>query len=78
MNKLTILALMAISTNSALAADESFISASNQRQTKGNTVNVERVEAGFQLQGRNETSQGGLKFTAHKVSKGIILTGRKN
>ncbi|MEC7306983.1 hypothetical protein ACPV5I_09760 [Vibrio gigantis] len=79
MKKLIALGLMAISMNTAFAADGTYTGTIDMTMSQGNQVNVERVESDLTLEGRNEASTGGLKFeTNTPQEQAIQLTGRRD
>lgn len=79
MNKLMTLGLMAISMNTAFAADGAYTGTIDMTMSEGNKVNVERIESDHTLEGRNEASTGGLKLETNKLEdQAIQLTGRRD
>ncbi|WP_435247145.1 hypothetical protein ACMAZD_10180 [Vibrio sp. nBUS_14] len=79
MNKLIALGLMAISMNTAFAADGSYTGTIDMTMSNHNQVNVERVESDLTLKGRNEAAVGGFKFqTSVDQDQAIQLTGRRD
>ena len=79
MNKLIALGLMAISMNTAFAADGSYTGTIDMTMSNHNQVNVERVESDLTLKGRNEAAVGGLRFqTSVDQDQAIQLTGRRD
>ncbi|WP_135456440.1 hypothetical protein [Vibrio echinoideorum] len=79
MKKLIALGLMAISMNTAFAADGTYTGTIDMTRSEGNQVNAERVESNPTLEGRNEAANGGIKFQKH-VDQGqaIQLNGRRD
>ncbi|UPR56884.1 hypothetical protein ITG10_00450 [Vibrio sp. ED004] len=79
MNKLIALGLMAISMNTAFAADGTYTGTIDMTMSQGNQVNVERVESDLTLEGRNDASNGGIKFQKTvDQDQAIQLTGRRD
>ncbi|WP_261884499.1 hypothetical protein [Vibrio pomeroyi] len=79
MNKLIALGLMAISMNTAFAADGTYTGTIDMTMSQGNQVNVERVESDLTLEGRNDASNGGIKFQKNvDQDQAIQLTGRRD
>ncbi|MCG9546280.1 hypothetical protein L1D37_21270 [Vibrio sp. Isolate33] len=79
MNKLIALGLMAISMNTAFAADGTYTGTIDMTMSQGNQVNVERVESDLTLEGRNDGSNGGIKFQKTvDQDQAIQLTGRRD
>lgn len=79
MNKLIALGLMAISMNTAFAADGTYTGTIDMTLSQGNQVNVERVESDLTLEGRNDASNGGIKFQKTvDQDQAIQLTGRRD
>ncbi|NVN83064.1 MULTISPECIES: hypothetical protein [unclassified Vibrio] len=79
MNKLIALGLMAISMNTAFAADGTYTGTIDMTMSQGNQVNVERVESDLTLEGRNDASNGGIKFQKTvDQDQTIQLTGRRD
>ncbi|CAK1698727.1 conserved exported hypothetical protein [Vibrio crassostreae] len=79
MNKLIALGLMAISMNTAFAADGTYTGTIDMTMSQGNQVNVERVESDLSLEGRNDASNGGIKFQKNvDQDQAIQLTGRRD
>ena len=79
MNKLIALGLMAISMNTAFAADGTYTGTIDMTMSEGNQVNVERVESDLTLEGRNDASNGGIKFQKNvDQDQTIQLTGRRD
>ncbi|WP_299138594.1 hypothetical protein [uncultured Vibrio sp.] len=78
MKKLIALGLMALSMNTAFAADGNYTGKIDMNLTAPNQTNVERVESEPVLQGRNEASSGGLKFQTDTQDHAIELTGRRD
>ena len=79
MNKLITLGLIALSMNTAFAADGTYASNLDMTRIEGNQVKVERVESEPVLEGRNDANNGGIKF--HKSvdqDQTIQLTGRRD
>ncbi|MEZ8723045.1 hypothetical protein AB6D66_18360 [Vibrio pomeroyi] len=76
MKTLIALGLMTISMNTAFAADNSY---ADTRVSKGEEVKAERVETDFTLEGRNDASNGGIKFQKNvDQDQAIQLTGRRD
>ena len=78
MNKLIALGLLALSMNTAFAADGNYTGTIDMNLTAPNKTNVERVESEPVLQSRNEASSGGLKFQIDTKDQAIELTGRRD
>lgn len=79
MNKLIALGLMAISMNTAFAADGTYTGTIDMTMSQGNQINVERVESDLTLEGRNDASNGGIKFQKTvDQDQAIQLTGRRD
>ena len=78
MKKLIALGLMALSMNTAFAADGNYTGTIYMDLTAPNQTNVECVESEPVLQGRNEASSGGLKFQTDTQDHAIELTGRRD
>ncbi|MEZ9702706.1 hypothetical protein AB4455_20720 [Vibrio sp. 10N.261.46.E12] len=79
MNKLIALGLMALSMNTAFAADGTYASTLDMTRSEGNQVKAERVESEPVLEGRNEASNGGIQFPKNvDQNQPIQLTGRRD
>ncbi|PTP13498.1 hypothetical protein CWO27_15065 [Vibrio sp. 10N.286.51.C3] len=79
MNKLIALGLMALSMNTAFAADGTYTSTLDMTRSEGNQVKAERVESEPVLEGRNEASNGGIQFQKNvDQNQPIQLTGRRD
>ncbi|EAP94941.1 hypothetical protein [Vibrio splendidus] len=79
MNKLIALGLMGLSMNTAFAADGTYTGTIDMTRSEGNQVKAERVESEPVLEGRNDATNGGIKF--HKSvdqDQTIQLTGRRD
>ena len=79
MKKLIALGLMAISMNTAFAADGTYTGTIDMTRSQGNQVNAERVESNRTLEGRNEAANGGIKFQKNvDQDQTIQLNGRRD
>ncbi|EDK26605.1 hypothetical protein [Vibrio chagasii] len=79
MNKLLALGLMALSMNTAFAANGTHTGAIDMTRSEGNQVKAERVESDLVLEGRNEASNGGIQFQKNvDKNQAIKLTGRRD
>ncbi|WP_333912826.1 hypothetical protein [Vibrio coralliirubri] len=79
MNKLIALGLMTLSMNTAFAAEGTYASTLDMTRSESNQVKAERVESEPVLEGRNDATNGGIKF--HKSvdqDQTIQLTGRRD
>ncbi|NOH94927.1 hypothetical protein F0229_20620 [Vibrio sp. AIC-3] len=79
MNKLIALGLMALSMNTAFAADGTYTGTIDMTRSEGNQVKAERVESDLTLERRNEASNGGIQFQKNvDQDQTIQLTGRRD
>ncbi|PTP17970.1 hypothetical protein CWO07_25285 [Vibrio splendidus] len=79
MKKLIALGLMAISMNTAFAADGTYTGTIDMTRSEGNQVNAERVESNPTLEGRNKAANGGIKFQKNvDQDQAIQLNGRRD
>ncbi len=79
MKKLIALGLMAISMNTAFAAESTYTSTTDMSSNKGVQVKGERVESDLTLEGRNDAALGGIKFQKNfDEDQPIQLKGRRD
>lgn len=79
MNKLLALGLMALSMNTAFAANGTHTGTIDMARSEGNQVKAERVESDLVLEGRNEASNGGIQFQKNvDKNQAFKLTGRRD
>ncbi|WP_139684986.1 hypothetical protein [Vibrio tasmaniensis] len=79
MNKLIALGLMALSMNTAFAAEGTYTGTIDMTRSEANQVKAERVESDFTLEGRNEAANSGIKFERNVAQdQAIQLNGRRD
>lgn len=79
MNKFIALGLIALSMNTAFAADGTYTGTIDMATSEANQVKAERVESDLTLEGRNEAAYGGLKFQTNITQdQAIQLNGRRD
>lgn len=78
MKKLIALGLMAISMNTAFAADGNFTGTIDMAPASHNQIQSERIAPEPKLQGRNEASDGGVRFVSHADQHEPVLNGRRD
>jgi hypothetical protein len=78
MKKLIALGLMAFSMNTAFASDGNYTGTIDMTLTSDNQVQSERIAPEPKLQGRNEASDGGVRFVSHADQHEPVLNGRRD
>ncbi|MDK9739876.1 hypothetical protein KIV40_32020 [Vibrio sp. D173a] len=78
MKKLIALGLMAISMNTAFASDGNYTGTIDMTLTSDNQVQSERIAPEPKLQGRNEASDGGVRFMTPSDKHEFVLNGRRD